>query len=130
MHPGSLSIKDYTYELPDDRIARYPLLQRDQSKLLVWKKGNIHETRYAQIAGEIPGNSLLVFNNTKVLEARLLFRKSSGGIIEIFCLEPGEQYADITTAMSQKKKSELEMPCRRRKKMEGWPLASYHFSKG
>jgi S-adenosylmethionine:tRNA ribosyltransferase-isomerase len=102
MHPGSLSIKDYTYELPDDRIAKYPLLQRDQSKLLVWEKGNIHETHYAQIAGEIPGNSLLVFNNTKVVEARLLFRKSSGGMIEIFCLEPGEQYADITTAMSQK----------------------------
>lgn len=104
MHPGSLSIKDYTYELPDDRIAKYPLLQRDQSKLLVWKKGTIHGTCYAQIADEIPGNSLLVFNNTKVVEARLLFRKSSGGIIEIFCLEPGEQYADITTAMLQKEK--------------------------
>lgn len=104
MHPGSLSIKDYTYELPDDRIAKYPLLQRDQSKLLVWKKGTIHETCYVQIADEIPGNSLLVFNNTKVVEARLLFRKSSGGIIEIFCLEPGEQYTDITTAMLQKEK--------------------------
>ena len=129
MHPGSLSIKDYTYELPDDRIARYPLLQRDQSKLLVWKKGNIHETRYAQIAGEIPGNSLLVFNNTKVVEARLLFRKSSGGIIEIFCLEPGEQYADITTAMSQKKKVSWKCLVGGAKKWKDGPLHLTIFQK-
>lgn len=122
MHPGSLSIKDYTYELPDDRIAKYPLLQRDQSKLLVWKKGTIHETCYAQIADEIPGNSLLVFNNTKVVEARLLFRKSSGGIIEIFCLEPGEQYADITTAMLQKEKVSWKCLVGGAKKWKDGPL--------
>ncbi|NCI48036.1 S-adenosylmethionine:tRNA ribosyltransferase-isomerase [Sediminibacterium soli] len=103
MHPRFLSIRDFTYELPEERIARYPLPQRDQSKLLVWKKGLISENSYASVADEIPEGSLLVFNNTKVVEARLQFRKPGGdSIIEIFCLEPGSQYADITTAMLQK----------------------------
>jgi S-adenosylmethionine:tRNA ribosyltransferase-isomerase len=104
MHPRDLSIKDFTYELPAERIARYPLPQRDQSKLLVWKKGVITESIYASLANELPPDSLLVFNNTKVVEARLLFTKPGGSTIEIFCLEPHEQYGDITTAMLQKQK--------------------------
>jgi S-adenosylmethionine:tRNA ribosyltransferase-isomerase len=104
MHPRELSIKDFTYELPVERIARYPLPQRDQSKLLVWKNGTITESVYAQLADQIPADSLLVFNNTKVVEARLLFTKAGGSTIEIFCLEPHEQYGDITRAMLQKEK--------------------------
>lgn len=104
MHPKELSIIDFTYELPDERIARYPLAERDQSKLLIYRNGQISETIYAELAEQIPANSLLVFNNTKVVEARLLFEKPNGGKIEIFCLEPHEQYGDITTAMLQKGK--------------------------
>lgn len=101
MHPKNLSIADYTYLLSEDKIANYPLAERDASKLLIYKEGNIAEDIYKNIASHIPGNSFLVFNNTRVVEARLLFQKPTGGVIEIFCLEPHEQYPDITTAMLQ-----------------------------
>lgn len=101
-HPSLLHIEDFNYELPNDRIAKYPLEQRDQSKLLIWASGTIRENIYANIADELPSGSLMVFNNTKVVEARLFFQKPSGGLIELFCLEPADQYADITTAMLQK----------------------------
>ena len=103
-NPKNISIHDYTYFLPEERIAKYPLAERDASKLLVYNNGAITEQRYNNITCHIPENSLLVFNNTKVVEARLIFKKATGGIIEIFCLEPHEQYADITSAMSQKQK--------------------------
>lgn len=103
-NPKNLSINDYTYSLPEERIAKYPLAERDASKLLIYRKGKIDEDVYKNIAEHIAENSLLVFNNTKVVEARLLFQKLTGGVIEIFCLEPHEQYADITTAMLQKEK--------------------------
>jgi len=103
-HPKNLSIADFTYDLPEDRIAKYPLAERDASKLLIYQDGDITEDQYRQLPSHLPANSLLVFNNTKVVEARLLFQKASGGVIEIFCLEPHEQYADITTAMQQKGK--------------------------
>jgi S-adenosylmethionine:tRNA ribosyltransferase-isomerase len=102
--PRTLSIKDFTYSLPEERIAKYPLVERDASKLLIYKERDISEDVYQNIADHIPSNSLLVFNDTKVVEARLLFQKSTGGVIEIFCLEPHQQYADITTAMLQHKK--------------------------
>jgi S-adenosylmethionine:tRNA ribosyltransferase-isomerase len=104
MHPKELSIKDFTYELPDDRIAKYPLENRDQSKLLIWKEQAITEDSYTNLANHLPSDSFLIFNNTRVVEARLLFEKPNGGKIEIFCLEPHDQYPDITTAMLQKGK--------------------------
>src|SRR5262245_13667481 len=104
MHPKRISIQDYLYELPNDRIARYPLTQRDESKLLVYQDGIITEDIYYNLDENLPAESLLIFNNTKVVEARLLFKKYSGSIIEIFCLEPADIYADITTAMLQKGK--------------------------
>jgi S-adenosylmethionine:tRNA ribosyltransferase-isomerase len=103
-HPSTLSIQEFTYELPEERIARYPLAERDASKLLVYRNGEIGESVYRNLAAAMPSESLLVFNNTRVVEARLLFQKETGGIIEIFCLEPGDQYADITSAMLQKGK--------------------------
>lgn len=102
--PRTLSIKDFTYSLPEERIAKYPLAERDVSKLLIYKDGNISEDVYKNIADHLPADSLLVFNDTKVVEARLLIQKSTGGLIEIFCLEPHEQYSDITTAMLQHEK--------------------------
>lgn len=104
MHPKDLQIKDFSYNLPDDRIAKYPLANRDQSKLLIYKGKQISESVYQQIAKEIPENSLLLFNNTKVVEARILFQKETGATIEIFCLEPDDRYPDITSAMLQKGK--------------------------
>ena len=102
--PRNISIKDYTYSLAEGRIAHYPLAERDASKLLIYKEGKINKNTFRDIASYIPDKSLLIFNNTKVVEARLLFQKPTGGVIEIFCLEPHSQYADITTAMLQKKK--------------------------
>lgn len=102
MHPTDISISDYTYHLPEEKIAAHPLAERDASKLLVYKNGSITENIYKNIASLIPPDSLMVFNNTKVVEARLLFQKDTGGVIEIFCLEPHEVYADITTAMGTK----------------------------
>ena len=104
MHPAQLQIQDFTYHLPENRIAKYPLTERDSSKLLVYKNGGINEDSYRNIAGHLPENALLVFNDTKVVEARLKFQKPSGGMIEIFCLAPHRQYPDITTAMLQQGK--------------------------
>src|SRR5688572_32787260 len=102
--PRTLSIEDFTYLLPEERIAKYPLPERDASKLLIYKEEIISEDVYRNIADHIPEESMLVFNDTKVVEARLLFQKPTGGVIEIFCLEPHEQYPDITTAMGQHEK--------------------------
>jgi len=104
MHPKELLIKDFFYELPEARIAKYPLSQRDESKLLIYKQGEIKEDIYYHLDRHIPLSSLVVFNNTKVVEARLLFQKHTGSTIELFCLEPADEYPDITTAMAQKGK--------------------------
>lgn len=83
-----LNQKDYDYELPEDRIAKYPLEQRDASKLLVYRHGEISDARFRDIADLLPEGALLVRNNTKVIRARLKFAKATGAVIEIFCLEP------------------------------------------
>lgn len=104
MHPKNISIADFSYALPEEKIAKYPLEERDASKLLIYRDGRINEDIYKNIPDHIPADSFLVFNDTKVVEARLLFQKPTGGLIEIFCLEPHEEYADITTAMMQQGK--------------------------
>lgn len=88
MLPQNIYIADYNYHLPEERIAKYPLPQRDQSKLLVYKAGKISTTVFSKLTDKLPQNSLLVFNTTKVIRARLHFPKSTGAVIEIFCLEP------------------------------------------
>lgn len=93
-------IDDFDYELPDDRIAKYPLPERDKSTLLIWKDGRITESPFRNISNFIPENALLVFNNTKVIQARLIFRKKTGAPIEIFCLEPQEP-SDYALAFAQ-----------------------------
>lgn len=105
MHPKNLSISDFTYQLPDDRIARYPLTERDLSKLLIYKDGLISEDIYRNIHQHIPSNSLLVFNNTKVIPARLFFKNSTGAKIEIFCLDPADENTDMASAMSKTHKT-------------------------
>ena len=83
-----IRISDYNYPLPDDRIAKYPLPVRDESKLLVYKHGEITETRFTSLPDYMESGQLMIFNNTKVIQARLHFRKETGALIEIFCLEP------------------------------------------
>lgn len=100
--PRNISIEDYVYELPDDRIALHPLAERDASKLLIYRKGVIREDIYRNIDQHVPASSLLVFNNTRVIRARIRFQKESGGIIEIFCLEPYERISDFSTIMNRK----------------------------
>ncbi len=99
--PKKLAIKDFVYELPDERIAKFPLAERDQSKLLYYKSGSIADHTFTDLPGLLPDGSLLVFNDTKVVQARLLFRKETGGIVEIFCLEPVKPYAEVQLAMQQ-----------------------------
>ncbi len=103
MSPQNISIADYDYELPDNRIALHPLAQRDLSKLLLYKKGNLSKTTFSRISEHIPSHSLLVFNNTKVINARIKFAKPTGAIIEIFCLEPHGTITDYASAMLKKK---------------------------
>ena len=107
MHPKDIRIEDYTYLLPDERIAKYPLERRDASKLLVYNGGVISEDTYAHLAQHVPADTLMVFNQTKVVHARLLFKKPTGGAIEIFCLAPADNM-DIQTAMLQKGKAKWE----------------------
>lgn len=101
MDPKNISIADYTYNLPESSIAFYPLSERDASKLLVYRAGKISESTYSHISDELPRESLMVFNNTRVIEARLVFQKPSGGKVEIFCLEPPAQYGGMAAAMAQ-----------------------------
>ena len=88
-----IAIAEYDYPLPDERIAKYPLAERDTSKLLLYKGGEIRDEKFANLPSFIPQGALMVFNNTRVIQARLRFRKETGAQIEVFCLEP-EQPAD------------------------------------
>lgn len=81
-------IQQYDYDLSDERIAKYPLRKRDESKLLIYRKGEITEKKFLQISEELAEGSLLIYNNTKVIQARMIFYKNTGARIEIFCLEP------------------------------------------
>lgn len=83
-----IAIAEYDYPLPDERIAKYPLAERDTSKLLLYNKGEVSEDTFSNLPKYIPQGALMVFNNTKVIQARLRFRKETGALIEVFCLEP------------------------------------------
>ena len=99
--PRLISIHDYTYSLPAERIAPEPLPNRDQSRLLVYRSGNITDQSFRNLPTELPANTLLVFNDTMVVQARLFCRKPSGGQIELFCLEPVAPHSAIELAMQQ-----------------------------
>lgn len=103
--PGVIRIHDYDYALPHEKIAQFPLASRDASKLLVYRHGLISEDVFSNIDEYLPGNSLLVFNNTRVIHARLIFRKPTGGQVEIFCLEPISPSVEIQSAFHQQTES-------------------------
>lgn len=86
--PKNILIEDFDYPLPEERIAKFPLEQRDRSKLLFYHNGEIAESQFFHVPELLPQNSLLIFNNTKVIHARLFFQKVTGSTIEVFCLEP------------------------------------------
>lgn len=94
MTTKEIRIADYNYDLPDSRIAKYPLTERDQSKLLIYRgnengdKGTVSEDHFYNLPDYLPKGALMVFNNTKVIQARLRFQKQTGATIEVFLLEP------------------------------------------
>ena len=95
-----IAIAEYDYPLPDERIAKYPLAQRDTSKLLLYKGGVVSEDIFSSLPQHIPHGSLMIFNNTRVIQARLRFRKETGAQVEVFCLEP-ESPADYQQIFQQ-----------------------------
>ena len=90
METQHIHISDYTYELPDERIAKFPIAQRDHSKLLVYRHGEVSEDVFYHLPDYLPTGALMVFNNTKVIQARIHFRKETGALIEVFLLEPAK----------------------------------------
>ena len=86
--PKHIRISEFNYPLPDERIAKFPLPLRDQSKLLLYRHGEVTEDIFTSLPDYLPANSLMIFNNTKVIQARLHFHKETGALIEVFCLEP------------------------------------------
>ena len=103
-----INIEEYRYNLPENKIAQFPLADRASSKLLVYNKGEISERKFSEITGLIKEKSFLIFNNTKVINARIFFRKETGAKIEIFCLEPANNKS-IEVAFSER--SECEWKC-------------------
>src|SRR5699024_1836911 len=102
MHPKNISIKDFTYDLPNERIATYPLHPRDSSKLLVYNKGTITYDVYSKMSDHLPKDAVLVFNNTRVINSRIHFRRKTGALIELFLLEPQDEFIDYSTFLQQK----------------------------
>ena len=90
MDTKHIKISDYNYDLPDERIAKFPIAQRDHSKLLVYKHGEVSDDVFHHLPTYLPQGSLMIFNNTKVIQARLHFRKETGALIEVFLMEPAE----------------------------------------
>ena len=90
MDTKHIKISDYNYDLPDERIAKFPIAQRDHSKLLVYKHGEVSDDVFHHLPTYLPQGSLMIFNNTKVIQARLHFRKKTGALIEVFLMEPAE----------------------------------------
>lgn len=111
----------YQYPLPEDRIARFPLPARDQSKLLIYKDGMIQQDIFVRLSDYLPKGSLLVFNDTKVIPARLLFRKKTGAVIEIFCLDPYDP-SEYSIAFGQHRECRWKCLIGNRKRWKDGPM--------
>lgn len=103
MNLQEIKIQEFDYALPQDRIAVYPLKKRDESKLLVYQNGTIQHQIFKKLPKYLPSKALLVFNNTKVIHARLVFQRATGAYIEVFCLDPAAPETEINRAMAVKK---------------------------
>ena len=124
-----ISLDEYNYPLPSEKIAQYPLEQRDRSKLLVYDKGKITDTTFYNIQSFLKPGSLLVFNNTRVIKARLLFKKPSGAGIEVFCLEPVDP-SDYALAFSSRKPVEWKCIVGNLKKWKDGTVSLEFYAKG
>lgn len=124
MFRPEIEISNYTYDLPQSRIAAYPLERRDSSKLLIYNKGIISQGNFSEVSQYLDSDSLLVYNNTKVVPARLLFRRQTGAFIEIFCLEP-YQPADYNVSFSQTSECLWKVIVGNKKKWKGEPISLY-----
>lgn len=106
-HPKHLSIKNFTYDLPEEQVAKYPLADRDSSKLLVYKNSEIYEKTFRDIVVELPEKTLLVFNTTRVIRARLLMERKSGARVEVFCTDVADNSVDFVNLLQKDKEVEL-----------------------
>lgn len=129
MNPKALRINDFTYSLPDERIATYPLQERDASKLLVYRNGQISENTFTNIADELPEGAMLVFNDTKVIQARILFIGEKD-TIEIFCLEPVEPSPVIEVAMGSSGSTIWKCLIGNNKKWKDLPQQAVYYNEG
>ena len=120
----NIEISDYTYTLPQEKIASYPLDRRDSSKLLIYNKGIISEDRFSSIPKYLDPSSILVYNNTKVVPARLLFRRETGAFIEIFCLEPVSP-VEYNLSFAQTAECSWKVIVGNKKKWKGEPISLY-----
>lgn len=118
---ADVKISDYDYPLPEDRIAKFPLERRDRSRLLVYRGGRISENRFSELLSELPADALLVFNDTKVVRARIIMHKPEGARIEIFCLEPYDP-ADYERAFAAKGTSRWKCMIGNLKRWKNGPL--------
>ena len=117
-----IKIQDFTYDLPQDRIATYPLSKRDNSKLLIYNKGKIEQNVFSNLSDYLPSSALMVFNDTKVVPARLLFKKPTGALVEIFCLEPFFP-ADYVQMFEQTRECQWKAIVGNAKRWKSGPLA-------
>lgn len=101
MHPKDLAIENFSYSLPPERIALFPASPRDSSRLLIYREGDIAEDIYRRLDRYLSDNTVLVFNDTRVIKSRILFEKATGSVIEIFCLEPVQPVSDYDTLFRQ-----------------------------
>lgn len=99
--PRNLTISTFAYSLPEDRIARYPLADRDASKLLVYRDGKISDAAFCQLADHVPSGSLIIFNSTRVVRARILMHRATGGLMEIFCTDSADISTDFTRILNE-----------------------------
>ncbi len=118
-HPKHIPIEEYNYPLPESRIALHPLAERDASKLLLFRNNEISEDVFSSLPQHLPKDSLLIFNNTKVIQARLIFQKNTGANIEIFCLDPASP-SDYNLTFSANGTLYVALSCRQFEKVERW----------
>lgn len=119
----NIRIEDYTYDLPDERIAKFPLPERDASKLLIYDEGQIKDTLFPEVRNILQTGQVLVFNNTRVIHARIFFQKTTGANIEVFCLEPSAP-ADYAQNFAARKTCEWHCMVGNLKKWKDRQIAS------
>jgi len=120
--PRDLRIEDFTYDLPEERIATFPLKKRDDAKLLVYKNGQPGADNFSSLHQHLPEGTQLVINDTRVVNARLIFKKETGGKVEVFCRNPDPSEGDVSTAFEKRGRVRWEALVGGAKKWKSGPL--------